>query len=134
MTMEKRQFRMNSKQTQSISNEKLCAYIQNSKGHCHAAMTLLLQQNEGMIRLITAQECRRYSHLTVEVEDLWQAGRLGMLHAAELFSIQRDTAFTTYAWLHVRQAIQREIANSGTIIHIPVYLHEYFHRNPTGFT
>lgn len=107
------------------TNESLCTQIQ--KGD-YSAKERLLERNAGMIYTIAWRERRKYAYLTVELEDLWVAGQMGMLRAAELFREADGNSFTTYAWMHVRQAIQREIISGGTMIKIPVYLHDRMHK------
>ena len=116
------------------SNEALCIRIQQGD---EQAKSQLLQQNEGMIHAVAWRERRRYAYLALELEDLWAAGQLGMLRAARLFRPETGNQFATYAWPHVRQAIQREIISGGTIIRIPVHLHDRMHklsvyREPNG--
>ena len=36
--------------------------------------------------------------------------------------------FATYVWSHIRQAVQREIICGGTIVRIPVHLHDRMHK------
>ncbi len=107
------------------SNEALCIRIQN--GDKKARMQLL-EQNEGMIHTVAWRERRRYAYLSLELEDLWAAGQIGLLRAAKLFQPKSGNHFVTYAWIHVRQAIQREIVYGGTIIRIPVHLHDRMHK------
>lgn len=93
------------------SNEALCIRIQQGD---EQAKSQLLQQNEGMIHAVAWRERRRYAYLALELEDLWAAGQLGMLRAARMFRPETGNQFATYAWPHVRQAIQREIISGGT--------------------
>ena len=124
----------NTKTMSPDSNEALCIRIQQGD---EQAKSQLLQQNEGMIHAVAWRERRRYAYLALELEDLWAAGQLGMLRAARLFRPETGNQFATYAWPHVRQAIQREIISGGTIIRIPVHLHDRMHklsvyREPNG--
>lgn len=107
------------------SNEALCVRIQ--QGDASAKMQLL-NQNEGMIHTVAWRERRRYSYLALELEDLWAAGQMGLLRAANMFRIEAGNQFVTYAWIHVRQAVQREIIYGGTLIRIPVHLHDRMHK------
>lgn len=132
MQMQKQE--QNTKAMSPDSNEALCIRIQQGD---EQAKSQLLQQNEGMIHAVAWRERRRYAYLALELEDLWAAGQLGMLRAARLFRPETGNQFATYAWPHVRQAIQREIISGGTIIRIPVHLHDRMHklsvyREPNG--
>ena len=126
MAKSKKKFHV--RRSKKISNEILCQMIQAHPNDCQSAKSMLLQQNEGMIHVIAKQERRRYAYLTLEMEDLYQAGRIGALHAAERFQPENGTAFTTFAWMHIRQSIQREMIGGGTMIRFPAYLHERMHR------
>lgn len=106
-------------------NEKLCVQIQQGDA---TAKLQLLQQNEGMIHTIAWRERRRYAYLSLELEDLWSAGRMGLLRAANLYQPDSGNQFVTYAWIHVRQAVQREIIGGGTLVRIPVHLHDRMHK------
>ncbi len=110
---------------EQLSNEALCIEIQKGS---QAAKAQILKKNIGMVRAIAQRERRRYAYLSVESEDLWAAGQMGLLRAAQLFSAANGNGFLTYAWMHVRQAVQREIINGGTMIHFPVYLHDRMHK------
>lgn len=107
------------------SNENLCVRIQQGDTR---AKDLLLLQNEGMIHTVAWRERRRYAYLSLELEDLWAAGQIGLLRAAKMFRVETGNQFATYAWIHVRQAVQREIMNGGTTIRIPVHLHDRMHK------
>ena len=63
------------------SNESLCVRVQ--QGDAQAKLQLL-KQNEGMIHTIAWRERRRYAYLSLELEDLWAAGQMGLLRAASL--------------------------------------------------
>lgn len=107
------------------SNELLCALIQQKHP---GAREQLLQKNIGMIHTIAWRERKQYAYLSLELEDLWAAGQMGLLHAAERFSPSNGNTFLTYALMHVRQAIQRENMSAGTTAKIPVYLHDRLHK------
>ncbi len=85
-----------------------------------AAVARVVEHNQG---LVFAQAHRvRCAHL--DVEDLAQAGNLGLLHAIEKFDPERGVAFTTYAIWSIRQAITRSIQNADATVRIPVHVFE----------
>ncbi len=110
---------------EKITNEVLCQQIQQGNV---LAKEQIFRQNEGMIHVIAWRERKRYAYLSVELEDLWSAGQMGLLRAAMLFRTECGNQFATYAWMHIRQAVQREIINGGTMIRIPVHLHDRMHK------
>ncbi len=66
---------------------------------------------------------KNYSSNNLDRLDIIQAGLLGLMKAAEKFHYEKKCKFSTYATYWIKQAITREISNSG-IIRIPVYLRE----------
>lgn len=50
---------------------------------------------------------RRYEHVGVDSEDTQQIARLGLIQAARRFQLERQTAFSTYAYHWLRQSCQR---------------------------
>ena len=67
------------------------------------------------LRLV-AMCCDRYPRPPqVALEDALQAGTLGLCRAAEKFDPARGYRFSTYGFLWIRQALTREVDNSGTI-------------------
>jgi RNA polymerase sigma factor (sigma-70 family) len=60
----------------------------------------------------------------LEVDDLHQAGNLGLLRAIAKFDVARGTRFSTYATQWIRQAIVRTIAEQSHTIRRPVHVSE----------
>ena len=61
-------------------------------------------------------------------EDTVQNGMLGLLRAVRKFRPTMGTKFSTYATWWVRQSITRAIADEGSLIRIPVHMHEQMHK------
>ncbi|WP_086428547.1 sigma-70 family RNA polymerase sigma factor [Staphylococcus cornubiensis] len=57
-------------------------------------------------------------------EDMFQAGMMGLLKAAEKFDVKKGYQFSTYATWWIRQSITRGIADFSTTIRIPVNMRE----------
>lgn len=55
-------------------------------------------------------------------DDIVQAGMMGLLKAIERYDPERGTKFSTYAAWWIRQAIQRHIDNTCSVIRVPVYV------------
>ncbi|AJQ92295.1 sigma-70 family RNA polymerase sigma factor [Gynuella sunshinyii] len=65
-----------------------------------------------------------YSEIsTIDAEDLFQEGILGLVKAVEKFDYKRNLKFSTYAVWWIRQSITRSIINNGATIRLPVYVH-----------
>lgn len=77
----------------------------------------ILAANSGLVWTLAVKYW--YPSYTLEVEDLLQAGLLGLIDAARLFDTSRGTAFSTYATPTVCRAIIRCIDNDARDIRIP---------------
>ena len=71
----------------------------------------LIRENMGLVRHVA----RRFIDRGVEMEDLLQIGTLGMLKAIRSFSMERGTAFSTYAVPLIIGEIRRYIRDSGPV-------------------
>jgi RNA polymerase sigma factor (sigma-70 family) len=70
------------------------------------------------LRLVLA-EALKYRWECVPVEDLVQAGNMGLLRAAQRFDPERGYRFSTYATYWVRQGVHRAFAEDGRTIRAP---------------
>ena len=60
----------------------------------------------------------------LDIEDLIQEGRLGLLKAYDVYDIDRCTKFITVAVWWIRRYIQKALANQKRLIRLPMYLDE----------
>jgi len=67
------------------------------------------------------QRYRRFIGGCLEWEDLFQAGWLGIHHAAQRFEPERGLKFSTYANWWVRAFIQRAVMNERRTVRVPVH-------------
>ncbi|MFH9690927.1 RNA polymerase sigma factor RpoD/SigA [Streptomyces sp. NPDC021019] len=65
-----------------------------------------------------------YQGRGLDIEDLVQHGTLGLMRAVRKFDAGQGYKLSTYATQWIRQSISRAIADEGTLIRIPVHLHE----------
>ena len=67
---------------------------------------------------------KHYTEHGLPLLDLVQEGNLGLIRAAEKFRAEHGTRFSTYAYWWIKQAIQRAIADRGTLIRTPVRIRD----------
>ncbi len=75
------------------------------------AETLLVEENAGLVRTVA----RRFLDRGTEFDDLVQIGTIGMIKAIRSFSLERGTAFSTYAVPLIVGEIRRHLRDDGPI-------------------
>ncbi|MFD8520048.1 RNA polymerase sigma factor RpoD/SigA [Streptomyces capillispiralis] len=60
----------------------------------------------------------------LDVEDLAQHGNIGLLRAVRRFDATKGFKLSTYATWWIKQALTRALADEGTLIRLPAYVHE----------
>ena len=98
--------------------EKQLAY--RVEGGDSAARDHLVRAN---LRLVV-NIARGYTGKGLGLEDLIAEGNLGLIRAAEGFDPSRDTRFSTYASLWIKQSIRRLVINTAKAIRLPAYMVE----------
>ena len=76
-----------------------------------SAEEILIQENMGLVRRIA----QRFLDRGTEYEDLVQIGTIGMIKAIRSFSLERGTAFSTYAVPLIIGEIRRHLRDSGPV-------------------
>lgn len=102
------------------SNDTLIKLIQ--EGSKQARQDLCVKNRNLVLKYASA-----YYHLMgndLDLEDLEQAGFIGLLTAAERFDFSKDSAFSTYAVIWIKQTISRQVADIGYRIRVPVHMME----------
>jgi RNA polymerase primary sigma factor len=73
---------------------------------------------------LVVHEAKKYQNLGLKLIDLIQEGNVGLLTALEKFDSTRGLQFSTYATWWVKQKILRALADSGSMIRIPVHVRD----------
>lgn len=102
------------------SNETLCELIR--QGNKQAEQDLCIKNKRLVAKYASAYHKLKGNKL--EYDDLEQSGMLGLIKAAKKFDIQRGNAFSTYAVYWIQQSINREIADHGFTVRLPVHVME----------
>ena len=89
-------------------NAELLRRVQEGDGEAEAA---LVEENLGLVRTVA----RRFLDRGTEYEDLVQIGTIGMIKAIRSFSLERGTAFSTYAVPLIVGEIRRHLRDDGPI-------------------
>lgn len=76
-----------------------------------SAEAMLVEENMGLVRTVA----RRFLDRGTEYEDLIQIGTIGMVKAIRSFSLERGTAFSTYAVPLIVGEIRRHLRDDGPV-------------------
>lgn len=104
---------------------------QEIRGGCREAINELVKGNLAFVVKIAND----YRWTGVPVEDLVNAGNIGLIGAARRFDATRNVRFTTYAAFWVRKSILEAVAGESRVVRLPAYhtqmQREIFHAETT---
>jgi RNA polymerase sigma factor (sigma-70 family) len=103
-----------------ISSEQELELIRRYQGGDRRAGDILLQAHEPLIY----QTVRPFFGMGLDVEDVLQAGRMGLLRGIEKFEASHGVRLTTYANWWVRQVARLEVRETGATIRLPGHVHD----------
>ena len=87
------------------------ALIQRSHEGDEEARARLVEENAGLVWCIV----KRFYNRSVEAEDLFQVGNIGLLKAIDKFDLTYDVKFSTYAVPMISGEIKRFLRDDGMI-------------------
>lgn len=96
---------------QTSIHERNTALLERVREGDTDAESALVEENLGLVR----QVARRFLDRGTEYEDLVQIGTIGMIKAIRSFSLERGTAFSTYAVPLIVGEIRRHLRDDGPI-------------------
>lgn len=97
-----------------VEEERIAIHDWQDRGDQRALELLLLSH----ARLVYAQ-AQRWSSNPVELEDLVAEGMIGMMRAADLFDLEQNVRFSTYAQWWVKTSISTAAARMKSIVNMP---------------
>lgn len=85
---------------------------------------------ESNLRLVVyiAKKFANGKRQSMVLMDLVQEGNIGLANAVEKYDYRRGYKFSTYAYWWIRQAIQRGICQSDSMVRLPVSAHENLYK------
>jgi RNA polymerase primary sigma factor len=104
----------------SLSSDDEIKRLNEDVEAAHEARDRLIDAN---LRLVVSI-ARRYINRGLDLDDLIQAGNLGLMRAVEKYDLRLGFRFSTYATWWIRQAVTRAVSNQGRTIRIPAHLLE----------
>ena len=96
---------------QTSIHERNTTLLERIRDGDESAEAILVEENLGLVR----QVARRFLDRGTEYEDLVQIGTIGMIKAIRSFSLERGTAFSTYAVPLIVGEIRRHLRDDGPI-------------------
>jgi RNA polymerase primary sigma factor len=81
----------------------------------------LVERNVGLVKCMVRYLSLRHPSFPVHRDDLFQSGIFGLMRAADKFSPDAGTRFSTYASKWIRQAVFRELWKAESIIDVPIW-------------
>lgn len=89
-----------------------------------AAKKLLVDSNYRLVVSVI----KRYLWSGVPFLDLFQDGAIGLMKAVDRFNPFKGYKLSTYATWWIRQSVSRSICETGTLVRIPVHMHDVIRR------
>jgi RNA polymerase primary sigma factor len=101
-----------------VPADEIAALPRHDERWC--AYECLVRHNQRLVWKIA----QHYQGRGLDVEDLVQHGTIGLMRAVRKFDAAKGCKLSTYATWWIKQGITRAIADEGTLIRLPAYVHE----------
>ncbi len=93
-----------------------------------SASRIRVEDHLGLVMHLAKRYAGSYQgHHLLDLEDLYQEGVLGLMHAAEKFDARKGFRFSTYATYWIRWAIGQAIMNESRTIRLPTTIWTALH-------
>jgi len=102
--------------------------LQQTVQQSASATPIRVEDHLGLVMHLAKRSIESYQgqHL-LDLEDLYQEGVLGLMHAAEKFDARKGFRFSTYATYWIRWAIGQAIMNESRTIRLPTTIWPALH-------
>lgn len=96
-------------------------YIKDIKTNNNSStLDTLIRANERLV-IKEVNKYITYQTSSMDADDMYQLGYIGLIKAVEKFDLSRDNEFSTYAMFWIKQSITRGINNDSLLIRLPVH-------------
>lgn len=100
------------------TKEEEIEYIKKIRAGDQNAKEEFIKRNLKLVVYVAKSYIGVSSH---SLMDLIQEGNIGLMKAIDRFDMEKNTKFSTYAYLWIKQSIGRSIINTGNAIRLPVH-------------
>jgi RNA polymerase primary sigma factor len=105
-------------------NTQMVAAYQQNRDKTDPVYENLFRDNQGWVRKVAGHYLMRAKHTCLTYDDLVGYGNEGLMKAIERFDPEMGIQLSTYATFWIKQSIERNLINDGTMIRLPVHLVE----------
>ncbi len=88
------------------------------------ALDYIIFKNTGLVKAMAGKYIRHISSSAIDIDDLYQEGRIALFSAVKSFNPNGNGKFSSYAGNLIKWRIMRYIADNGSLVQLPVYLQE----------
>lgn len=99
-----------------LPNDKQIELVLKAQENDQEARNIIIKTNQ----LLVASIAKKYFNSGMDFLDLVQYGNLGLNRAIDLYEIDKETKFSTYAYKVIESYIKRAISSYGDSIKIPL--------------